>query len=459
MKQRTGPLLCALVIGLAGPVGPAHGQEPSPPVAPAPLRPSGARPSAGVPLPPASPVRQGLDTEALKADVKGNEEFQKRLAAELEAAKGDRAKLNALLIETANRSRAVEQQLIDVEGRIGALDKTATELSASLAKQRDVLAEVLAALLRMGRNPPPALLMRPDDALDAVRSAILLGSLLPEMRVEAETLAADLSELVRVRGELGTARESLAKLKVALDQDRKRLAALVGERQRRQAEASPVPPGEKTQVDSLARGSTDVHDLVTRMETEAPPAARAADAARALPEPATTTKADLAALQNPARIAPAIPFADAKGLLPLPVAGVRMRDFGAADDVGAAAKGISIATRAGAPVTAPADGWVVYAGPFRSYGQLLIINAGGGYHILMAGMEKITVDLGQFVLAGEPVAVMGGLARASAADATSGSSLGTASGQPQLYVEFRKDGVSIDPAPWWAATDSQKVRG
>ncbi|OYY63425.1 MAG: hypothetical protein B7Y61_21855, partial [Rhizobiales bacterium 35-66-30] len=122
---------------------------------------------------------------------------------------------------------------------------------------------------------------------------------------------------------------------------------------------------------------------------------------------------------------------------------------GAPDGLGSTEKGLTMATRAGAQVAAPSDGWVVYAGPFRSYGQLLIINAGGGYHILMAGMERITVDLGQFVLTGEPVAVMGNGPRAA----------NSASGQPHLYVEFRKDGISIDPAPWWAATDSQKVRG
>ncbi|MFV8201517.1 murein hydrolase activator EnvC family protein, partial [Enterobacter cloacae complex sp.6700005] len=89
-------------------------------------------------------------------------------------------------------------------------------------------------------------------------------------------------------------------------------------------------------------------------------------------------KPDLTALRNPARITPAIAFSQAKGLLPLPVAGVTVKTFGAPDSVGGAEKGMTIATRAGAPVSAPADGWVVYAGPFRSYGQLLIINAGGG---------------------------------------------------------------------------------
>jgi murein hydrolase activator len=102
-------------------------------------------------------------------------------------------------------------------------------------------------------------------------------------------------------------------------------------------------------------------------------------------------------------------------------------------------------------VTAPCDGWVVYAGPFRSYGQLLILNAGGGYHVLLAGMERISVDLGQFVLTGEPVAVMG-------AGAQTAALVAVGSGQPVLYVEFRKDGIPVDPSPWWA-TNGEKVRG
>jgi septal ring factor EnvC (AmiA/AmiB activator) len=131
---------------------------------------------------------------------------------------------------------------------------------------------------------------------------------------------------------------------------------------------------------------------------------------------------------------------------------VRVRDFGAPDAAGGSVKGVSINTRPGTPVTAPCDGWVVYAGPFRSYGQLLILNAGGGYHVLLAGMERISVDLGQFVLTGEPVAAMGG-------GTQHGTAAGAQSGQATLYVEFRKDGTPVDPAPWWAVTESEKVRG
>jgi septal ring factor EnvC (AmiA/AmiB activator) len=96
---------------------------------------------------------------------------------------------------------------------------------------------------------------------------------------------------------------------------------------------------------------------------------------------------------------------------------------------------------------------VAFAGPFRTYGQLLIINAGGGYYLLLAGMERMNVSLGQFVLAGEPVAVMGEASQATAA------SVGSETTQPVLYVEFRKDGTSIDPSPWWAASTNEKVRG
>ncbi len=109
-------------------------------------------------------------------------------------------------------------------------------------------------------------------------------------------------------------------------------------------------------------------------------------------------------------------------------------------------------TRPRGVVSSPADGWVAYAGAFRSYGRLLIINAGDGYYLLLAGMDQINVEVGQFVLAGEPVAVMGDTGSAPSAGAGGRN-------DPVLYVEFKKDGGSIDPDPWWAKGSSEKVRG
>src|SRR5207237_7184495 len=160
--------------------------------------------------------------------------------------------------------------------------------------------------------------------------------------------------------------------------------------------------------------------LIAKLEQGLDTAARAArSAARSTDERRLDGRPDLAALRDPGRLAPAIAFASAKGMLPLPVNGARIKEFGAADGLGGTEKGMSVAARPSSQITAPCDGWVVYAGPFRNYGQLLILNAGGGYHVLLAGMERISGGLCRFVVSGEPVAVIGGRLL-SAADLAAG---------------------------------------
>jgi septal ring factor EnvC (AmiA/AmiB activator) len=154
---------------------------------------------------------------------------------------------------------------------------------------------------------------------------------------------------------------------------------------------------------------------------------------------------------NPGRIKPAVPFGRAKGILPLPVQGRRILAFGDKTQYGSQSKGLVLETRHGAQVTSPCDGWIVFAGEFRTFGQLLIINAGDGYHILLAGLSQIDVQLGQFVLAGEPVGLMSAAPKAQKANQQGNA--------PVLYVEFRKDSRPVDPEPWWAAAGSQKVQG
>ncbi len=153
---------------------------------------------------------------------------------------------------------------------------------------------------------------------------------------------------------------------------------------------------------------------------------------------------------NPGRLAPAIPFAQMRGKLQLPAQGRRVLAFGEKTQHGEKARGVVLETRASGQVTAPADSWVVFAGEFRSFGQLLIMNAGDGYHILLAGLSQIDVQVGEFVLAGQPVGVMSGPGKAGK----------TKSDQaPVLYIEFRKDSRPIDPEPWWAAEGLIKVQG
>jgi len=239
------------------------------------------------------------------------------------------------------------------------------------------------------------------------------------------------------------------------------MASLVDERQNRQTEVEQAIAADRQRAVTLARQVDNLKDLIGKLEPGGDGAARGTRTSTRSGDESKTTNAarsGLAALHDPARMAPAIAFVSAKGRLSLPVNGAKIREFGASDGAGGNEKGISIATRPGAQVTAPCDGWVVYAAPYRSYGQLLILNVGSGYHVLLAGMERITVDPGQFVLTGEPVAVMGSGTRVASVSAA-GSSSAIGSPQPVLYIEFRKDGTPVDSGPWWAVTVNEKVGG
>ena len=394
------------------------------------------------------------ELEAARAQQKSAAELQLKLQTDLAAIGQDRSKLSQRLIDIAGQVRSVEARIGDAETRLRPLDSREQQIRGSLGSRRSEIVEVLAALQRAGRRSPPALLVRPEDALQSLRTAMLLGAVVPELRARAEKLAADLSELIALRKAIASERDHLAVDRDKLREDQTRLAALVDERQRKQSAIEKDMEAEGARALALSRQVDSLQGLIGKMEQDLKSAAKAAAAASLQGAPATLNngKPNLGGLKDPARLSPAIAFASAKGLLALPVNGVKIREFGGSDGVGGVEKGISLASRAGAQVTTPCDGWVVYAGPFRSYGQLLILNAGGGYHVLIAGMERISVSIGQFVLTGEPVATMGSTSQIASVLATNAT-------QPVLYIEFRKDGTPIDPGPWWAAGEGEKVRG
>ena len=395
------------------------------------------------------------ELDAVRAEQRKAADTEKKLRQEIDAIGDDRRKLNQSLIDTATRVRAVEGQIVDTEGRLNPLTDRELSIRKSLDSRRAVIAEVLAALQRIGHRPPPALLLSPEDALQSVRTAVMFGAVLPEMRSEAEVLAHDLGDLVRVRKDIADQREQLANDLSELSENQRRMTLLIDQRKQQQGDVQAALESERQRAVQLGRQADSLKDLIAKLEQNLDTATRNARVAARTAEEGKQlgdTRPDLAALRDPGRLTPAIAFASARGALPLPVNGVKIRDFGASDGSGGSEKGLSVATRPGAQVTAPCDGWVVYAAPYRSYGQLLILNAGGGYHVLLTGMDRISVDLGQFVLTGEPVAVMGSGPQV-------GSATAAGSSQPVLYIEFRKDGTPVDPTPWWATTDNEKVRG
>ncbi len=442
------PLGAELAAFAQTPPSDAAAQAPAAQV-PSPAPASVAPPASGA-APGADEIKQhAQELDAARAKEREAAENEAKLKREIDAIGDDRRALNRQLIDTAARVRDVEASIETTEARLKPLDDQEQLFRKSLDERRGAIVEVLAALQRIGRRPPPALIVQPEDALRAVRTAITLGALVPEMRAQAEAIAGELADLLRVRKDIVGERERLARDLDLLGREQLRMNLLIDERQKKQAAAEQALDAERQRAADLARQVGSLTDLIAKLEANLSSANRAAHIAALA---AAEGRPDIAAANDPGRLAPAVAFAATRGRLRLPVNGVRIRGFGDSDGLGGTQKGISIASRPGAQITSPCDGWVVYAGPFRSYGQLLILNAGGGYHVLLAVMARISVDLGQFVLTGEPVAVMGGGSQAFAAAATG-------SKRPVLYVEFRKDGTPIDPSPWWATNEGEKVRG
>ena len=263
------------VIGLAawmvaaslGPVG-AQQQTPAP-VAPSPQGETAEQ-----------KARREQDLKVLEEAISANAEARRRLEAEVESVKADRAKLNAALIETAERVRGTEDRIQGLEQRLQTLGASETAIRRSLQSRRGVIVEVFAALQRMGRRPPPAVLVRPEDMLEAVRASIMLGAVLPELRSEAEVLATDLGELVRLKAAIATDRTTLNGELAGLNREQARLAALMEARQSRIAEVERNVGAERQKAEDLARQAGTLKELIDRMEAEITGAQRAAEEAR-----------------------------------------------------------------------------------------------------------------------------------------------------------------------------------
>lgn len=426
------------------------------------------------------------------------------LQKDLELIRGQRERLNKQLIDTGALIRKSEVQLTEIEGRIGELEAQKRLLKGSLERRHASISKLLAALQRMGRNPPPVMITGRKDALKMVRSAMMIAAVFPEMRGQALTLAGRLKELVGVMNNIKAEGARLRAESERLSTMRVRLSGLLEEKKQkitdRQEELQTVRKAAREISDSV----NNLNELIAKLDTvvktnssmanyEAKLGTKAdSDSANTVlgqpgPAPPSTINPsasggeEVAALrpsmrpQPPPiaelgpeedtgsrslvpgptdRIEPVIPFAKTRGKLPLPAVGKRILSYGEKTQYGGSSKGIVLETRPFGQVISPADGWIVYAGKFRSYGKLLIINAGGGYHILLAGLSRIDVEPGRFVLAAEPVGAMRGTPRPGQGNAQTVAH----NSAPVLYVEFRKAGNPINPDPWWA-NSRLKVQG
>ncbi len=351
--------------------------------------------------------------------------------------------LSQRLIQTAQSVKSREAMITAAEQRIATLNSEENRLTANLARRRAQLADLLVGLQRLERNPPPPLVTRPDDALAAIRGAMVLGSIVPTLERETALLNREIARLAEVRAAKRTERDDLAQNKTRLSEAQSELVGLLARKQALIDGTRARHDKERARVRALADKAKSLSELVDSIAEERRLALLQEHAAK---EDAKRRRQEL--LNRPH-----VAFTRSRGRLDYPAQGQILRDFEAADGYGGTTHGLFLATRKKAQVTAPADAKVEFAGPFRSYGELLILNVGEGYHILLAGLGEISTQSGQYVRAGEPVGVMG---KAPARATLIGDLLDDP--RPILYIEFRKNGSAVDPASWWVGSRKEAKR-
>ncbi len=381
--------------------------------------------------------------------------LQQKQALERQAATlaDELGKLRQQQVAAAQSAQAHEAALTRLETQLATLSLEQQAKTAELARRRTQQTRVLTALLHLARNPPSGLALADGAPVDLLRGGILLGAAVPPIVERANLLRIEIKTLADLRDQIQGAQASHRIEGDALKRERDRLDALTRDKAALQTDAQKRAADQAQQAAKLASQASDLKDLIARAEAEArqrEAEERRREAAAAAAAAAQAEKTRLAALApppprpplvDPNRSTPTRPLGSARGQMLIPASGAVIASFGGPDPAGGTSKGMTFETRPGAQVVAPFDGRVVFAGPFKGYGRILIIGHGDGYHSLVAGLDRIDSSVGQNLVAGEPIGIMpaGGA-------------------KPRLYLELRHDGQPINPLPWLATSDA-KVKG
>ncbi|WP_371155725.1 murein hydrolase activator EnvC [Jannaschia sp. 2305UL9-9] len=285
-------------------------------------------------------------------------------------------------------------------------------LSADLDAREDEIARLLGVLTSIERAPAPLLLLHPSGALGTARASMMLGQVAPALQQEADGLRSDIADLTELRLLEEAAAQSLAEGLLGIQAARLALSEAISDR-------TDLPR-------RLTEDSAQIAALLNRVDTlEA-----FADGLGQMPAAAGQAILDLP--------------------LPLPVAGTVLRGFNRPDAAGIARPGLVVAATPGALVSAPAAGTIRYAGPLLDYGNVIIQEPRSGVMMIFAGIAEIYVEIGDVVVAGAPLGLMGGTQPTTVDFLRDSAAGGGTSRTETLYVEVREAGRPVDPIAWFA---------
>lgn len=389
--------------------------------------------------------------ESVEEELENRKSERDAANAKADQLKAEERELKRQMIDAAQQVQQSEAMLTDAEFELIGLLVQQNTLIVELLDRNKTLSTLLGALESLELNRPPALAVDPSDAVKAARSAMLLSILVPKLQEEAQKLDKSLERLSTLRSTVEEQRSSARAATKDLDDRRQHLEDLLRDLSARRRVAQNEAESETRRLASLAAEARDLKSLLSKLDRPAAiisprlrPAPPSEHEVGEAPPQEGEDKPETAQFQQAYLGVKPKSFNESRGAIRMPVAGFPTQHFGAEDESGGRTKGMKFTTRESAQVVAPFDGSIAFAGEFLGYGQLLIIEAGGGYHILLAGMTRIDGIVGQQLLAGEPVGMMG----VSGGAGESGSAT-------ELYVEFRKDGEPFNPAPWLSTSTTK----
>lgn len=356
------------------------------------------------------------DVTALTKKEEAAREKSSKLEAQRKSVRADVAGLKKKLAKAAGEARAVETELLSLENQMAALDARAESLTTQILQDRTKYAELLAALQRLEATPPPTLALSPRDAKRAAQAGHLITTLSGQLKKRAEALALNLKAMDVTKSQIAVKQSELSKTKVRLKRETSKVESGLAEKSTLEAKLSEERNLAAAEADRLAAESKNLLDLIAKLEIEA---------AKVVPrtKPGRKPSAKVEMPDGTKR------FAEAKGAMLRPISGRILKKFGRGE------KGLTFSGRSGGQVLAPYAGRVEFSGPFKNYDKVVILNVGDGYFVLLTGLDALSVGAGDSVRRGEPVGAL------------------PAGSDVELYIELRRNGSPVDPAPWLAPQD------
>lgn len=375
------------------------------------------------------------EVEALEAEKRAAEAELAALEAASLGTGQDLASLESQLIAAAMESARREEQAAAAEMRLIDLRARLLSSRSALVEDRAALEDLLGILATSGRQQPPALIVSPDRANEAVRRAIVAGDAGPRLADRVDLISNEIDALNRLEAQIRRERARLEAAEAVLDLKQAEIQQLAAAKRVSFENVSGDAERLRAHVADLGARAQSLRELLSNLEAAAPDVPGQKPEMR--PRFATVTANDADAMAG-ARL-PTRPQRElsplgraALGQLARPVTGLVARGFGDRMPGGGTSEGLYIRARPDALVTAPVDGRIEYAEKFRSYGEMLILRTSDDYHVILSGMGQIYGSVGQTVRAGEPVGQMS--ARSDP--------------PPELYLELRTGDTSMNPARW-----------